>query len=257
MRYYLWIMGKKGLTEHLEFYKKDIPDMVFNPSINPGNDIKTFGFIYLTLRFTSFIRELNEIVELIKLFGYSKIFVDNLSRIVNDINNPMLNLSKELLIQNITSLQNEFKSIENDLKDKISKLNDEQRARLDEAITNYHEECYFSCVAMSVSAIELELSKILPKDKNLQLAYDKEYGGKAPTFGTLIKFFYENIDAPILSNYKWLKDFKYLLEICNHYRIFSVHAKGKYITNRVAIAVLNLTFEFLLSKPIEQKITQS
>jgi hypothetical protein len=102
---------------------------------------------------------------------------------------------------------------------------------------------------MSVSAVELELSKILDSDQHVSFLYEEKMGDSLPTFGTLIHFFFDNIDDAALSPHLWLKEFKLLLDLCNKYRIFSVHPKGKKVGHNVATSVLHLTFEFFSNKP--------
>jgi hypothetical protein len=48
-----------------------------------------------------------------------------------------------------------YKKIEDEVKTKLFNLDKEQVFRLDEAVSDYHNEGYLSTVAMAVSAVEL------------------------------------------------------------------------------------------------------
>ncbi len=119
-----------------------------------------------------------------------------------------------------------------------NKLEEEEKMRLNEAIHCLHEGCHYASIALSVSATEFRLLKIM-KSANPKTNLDKL------TLGQLIdeylknKITYKNIIP---------KEHEPLLELSNTYRIFSVHPKRKKITKRVANSILNLAIEFLLSK---------
>ena len=123
------------------------------------------------------------------------------------------------------------------------KLVEEEKIRLNEAIHCLLENCYYASVTMAVSATEFRLLKLM-----------KFTGGKRGldklTLGQLISEYLENKEtySKVIS-----KEFEPLLELCNTYRIFSVHPKKKKISRRVATSILNLAIEFLLTQKMPTK----
>jgi hypothetical protein len=200
--------------------------------------------------FRSFTKKLKHQVKILSYLGYKKQFVEECLKTIYDLEDIRTESRKQLSYY-FEELENKFESIDESLKNKLSKLDNEQIDRLDESLTNYFNECYLSSVIMSVSAVEWELSKILKNDEKISNLYDtdKKYKDRIPTFGTLISFFYEYVDDAALSSYSWLRDSKKLLDLCNECRNFSAHPKGRKISNRICNSILLLTFEFLLSKP--------
>ena len=115
--------------------------------------------------------------------------------------------------------------------------------RLNEAIHCFLEGCYYSSVAMSVSAIEFRLFSLMmsicpdPKLKELTLGQlIREYLDDKQKYGSVIP-----------------KKHEPLLEHCNTYRIFSVHPKKEEINKPIASSILNMTFLFLLDKKLVKK----
>jgi len=122
-------------------------------------------------------------------------------------------------------------------------LNLNEIDRLNEAIHCFLEGCYYSSVAMSVSAIEFRLFSLMmsicpdPKLKELTLGQlIREYLDDKQKYGSVIP-----------------KKHEPLLEHCNTYRIFSVHPKKEEINKPIASSILNMTFLFLLDKKLVKK----
>lgn len=118
-----------------------------------------------------------------------------------------------------------------------SSFDEVEKERMNEAIHCYFEDCNYACVAMSVSATESRLLKIMclasPESKK---ALEEK------TLGELIKEYLNN-----KTKYKSLvpKKHEHLLQLCNTYRIFSVHPKEEKIDPSQASLILNLTILFL------------
>lgn len=122
--------------------------------------------------------------------------------------------------------------------DQLAKLKPEID-RVNEAIHCLAEGCYFSTVAMAVTAIESRLlrwmQKVNPTDQLGTL-----------TLGQLVdKVVNEKQYSDIFPN-----KHKPLLQLCNQYRVFSVHPKAETINKRVASSILNLSLEFLFDEGI-------
>ncbi len=151
------------------------------------------------------------------------------------------------------ALLNQFKFVTDELKKNdeyvallLAKLSDEQINRLDQAIHCLQEGCYDASVVMAVSAVEYNLVRLMEGDEALNKAFYEKDRGKMTTFGNLINFFSEIVKEQQFSSLEWISELNPLLHLCNRYRIFSAHPKGKTISFRVAQSVLNLSFEFII-----------
>jgi hypothetical protein len=119
----------------------------------------------------------------------------------------------------------------------FSSFDDEERERINEAIHTYFENCNYSCIAMSVSAVESRLLKLMSITNPDAIPTLEDM-----TLGQLITEYIQNKEA-----YKNVvpKKHKALLELCNTYRIFSVHPKKEAISAGIASSILNLSLVFL------------
>ena len=134
-------------------------------------------------------------------------------------------------------------SVKKQIEDRLSILDSEERRRLNEAIHCFLEDCNYSSVAMSVSAIEfrlLSLMKSVQPDQKLENM----------TLGQLINEYLSNKDkyGRVIP-----KKYEPLLEHCNTYRIFSVHPKKEKISKSIATSIIHMTFQFLLDKKLARK----
>ena len=143
-------------------------------------------------------------------------------------------------------VERSFGYIKNEIKERISLLNPDEMDRLNEAIHCFLEGCYYSSVAMSVSAIEFRLLSLMmsicpdPKLEELTLGQlIREYLDNKQNYGSVIP-----------------KKHEPLLEHCNTYRIFSVHPKKEEINKPIASSILNMTFLFLLDKKLVEKVKE-
>jgi hypothetical protein len=138
-----------------------------------------------------------------------------------------LNYISNVFTNNVTAISKELAK----LKPEIDRVN--------EAIHCLAEGCYFSTVAMAVTAIESRLlgwmQKVNPTDQSDTL-----------TLGQLVN---KVVNEKQYSD-KFPDKHKPLLQLCNQYRVFSVHPKAETITKRVASSILNLSLEFLFDESI-------
>lgn len=118
-----------------------------------------------------------------------------------------------------------------------SAFDDEEKMRINEAIHNYLEDCNYSCVAMSVSAVESRLVKLM-----CLVSPDSKQKLENKTLGQLVAEYLSN-----KSKYRNVVPNKHdhLLQLCNTYRIYSVHPKKERIKPTVAGSILTLAIEFL------------
>lgn len=130
-----------------------------------------------------------------------------------------------------------------------SSFDEEEKERINEAINTYLLDCNYSCVAMSVSAVESRLLKLMcianpdSKDK-----LEKK------TLGQLI---YEYISNK--KDYKNVVPERHepLLDLCNTYRTFSVHPKKQKIRPPIASSILNLAIEFLIDQDTKPEVVKA
>lgn len=149
--------------------------------------------------------------------------------------------NRKLLYEMMVELKTPFISNKAKLKRVHDSLDARERERVNEALHDYLEGAHYSSVAMSVSAIENRLL-ILMKQFN---PAEKDKLDKM-TLGQMITEYLEHED----NTYHNLLHSRHkpLLQLCNTYRIFSVHPKEERINKKVATSILNLTLEFLLDK---------
>jgi len=141
-----------------------------------------------------------------------------------------------------------FKMLVSDLKRAISAAREEiehlcsildetETSRINEAIHDFFEGCYYSSVAMSVCAIESHLLTLM-----LSVRSEEEDKLENMTLGRLIREYIDNKEqyTNIIP-----KKHEPLLDLCNVYRIFSVHPKKEEITKGLSSAILSLSILFL------------
>ena len=200
--------------------------------------------------YTPFYRDLLQIVKnfsvLLKFLNTERIqphTIVEMEKIVDRLNNPEWVRKRTNVSNDIARIEEIFTILKDEIHKNIDYLSDFEKERLSEAIHTYLEGCYNSCVVMAVSSIEFKLLGLL-KSANPENAEVLEKF----TLGALIKEYLEN-----KAKYKNIIPERHepLLELCNTYRIFSVHPKKEKISNRIAESVLNLTFEFLLDRTLK------
>lgn len=175
--------------------------------------------------------------------GYLEKAKDSLDQWIQDLREPTHLNRMSGFDEALKVVEQVFKNCKDKVTKKISLLDSEEIDRLNEAIHCFLEGCYYSTVAMSVSAIESRLFSLMRDAK------PKAKLGKL-TLGQLITEYLEN-----KKEYDNIipKKHEPLLELCNVYRVFSVHPKKEEIRKPVASSILNMTFLFLLDKKLARK----
>jgi len=116
-------------------------------------------------------------------------------------------------------------------------FDEEERLRINEAVHNYLERCNYSCIAMSVSAVESRLLRLMcTANPAAEEELSKGTLGRLITEYVSDKGKYRNV-VP--------KRHETLLQLCNTYRVFSVHPKRHRISHQVTTSIFNLSLEFL------------
>ena len=161
--------------------------------------------------------------------------------IIEEPHTPIRWQHLEKMFGNITHV---FQLAKQELNQKISLLDNEERNRLNEAFNCYIQELNYSSIVMSVSAIESRLFSLMtlkqPKAKIEKF-----------TLGDLIREYLENKER-----YGNIIPDKHLplLQYCNTYRVFSVHPKKEKINRANATIILCMTCSFLFDKNLKAKI---
>jgi hypothetical protein len=159
------------------------------------------------------------------------------------LNSPESIIQRKDFELNVNLIRNVFKDAEGEIKKKLHLLDRKEIDRLEEAINCYLNGCDYSTVAISVSAIEFRLLNLMQSAKpNSKL--------EKLSLGALISEYLQN-----KKEYKNIipKKHEPLLNLCNTYRIFSVHPKKEKITRGIATSIINMTFAFLLDKKMKTK----
>lgn len=205
------------------------------------------GLLCYTPRYQSAFKPIKGLVKILEIFGIRTlernknallITVDQLEDAEQVIGRKYFEELTDTLIDLFSS-----KALKKQIKNKLSILKTEEIDRLNEAIHCFLEDCNYSAVAMSVSAIEFRLLSLMTSVHSEPNLYKM-------TLGQLINEYLKNKEK-----YRRIIPKKYepLLEHCNTFRVFSVHPKKEKINKSVATSILHMTFQFLLDKELAKK----
>jgi len=143
----------------------------------------------------------------------------------------------------VGDIKSAFSIARDEIEHLCSILDETETSRINEAIHDFFEGCYYSSVAMSVCAIESHLLKLM-----LCVRPEEEEKLENMTLGQLIR---EYIDNKEQYNNIIPKKHEPLLDLCNVYRIFSVHPKKEEIKKEQASAILKLSILFLKDEEMQ------
>jgi len=146
-------------------------------------------------------------------------------------------------------IRSAFLLAEEEILNLCSAFDDEEKMRINEAIHDYFEDCTYSCVAMSVSAVESRLVKLM-----CIVSPDSKQTLEKKTLGQLVTEYLRN-----KNKYKTVVPAKHdhLLQLCNTYRIYSVHPKHERIKPTVAGSILTLAIEFLTDEDTKPEVVKA
>lgn len=241
-----------NIVKKCEEFKEGVLDLVFSSKDKEGKkQIKTLAssedylFCY-TPRYLSWYEPIKVVAEICDQFGISSLEFnrDNLMRFIHRLQQAVVT-DREKFIHAVDVLIEIFDRASKELGEIASYLSEEERDRLNEAIHNLTEGCYYSSIAMSVCSIESRLVELMKRVTPKEELEEK-------TLGRLIDMCLTD------PKYKGLIPEKHipLLQLCNQYRIFSVHPKREKINKAVATSILNLTILFLTDKTLKQVDTE-
>lgn len=180
-------------------------------------------------------------IQICHVFGITRLNVlqPKLVERVHRLGDPEAIRTRKDFEENVDLIANIFQTEGFPIGGMISQLHATESERLLEAIHCLFEGCRYSAIAMAASAIEFRLLEFMK-----QVNPDIGENLREKTLGSLIN---ECLNDP--TYYKKLpKRHHPLLELCNEFRIFSVHPKTESITQNEAISIINLAFSFILDE---------
>lgn len=248
MKHYLWHL--ENMVSYIDLFEKEVIKECFTDnkgkvlSKPPDNYWYCWTPIYQGSWVT--IRDIIEICDMLGIQYLAEQKPELIDR-VTCLNNPESIEYKSYFEDCLRYIRSVFKIVQKRVKAKLQLLNMEEKKRLNEALNCYIEGCNYSAVTMSVSAIEHRLlSLMMSKCLNPEL--------EELTLGQLIKEYMDNKEkyANVIP-----KKHEPLLQLCNVYRIFSVHAKREKITRPIATSIINMTFSFLLDEDLKHKAEEN
>lgn len=189
--------------------------------------------------------ELCRILRLSSLNDYGPTFFKRAS----DLQNPRATKTFQMFELYLNVVRAGFKIARTEVSAFCSSFDEEEKERMNEAIHNHFEGCNYSCVAMSVSAAESRLLKLM-----CLVNPDSKQELEKKTLGQLI---FEYVNSK--DEYKNIVPEKHepLLQLCNTYRTFSVHPKKQKITGMIASSILNLAIEFLVDQDTKPEVVKA
>jgi hypothetical protein len=188
--------------------------------------------------------------KLLPIIGMTKYSYKTITEtFINELENKDALKNLGVFQSTVEAIKSIFIGLQQEITVFVAMFSYEEKERINEAIHNYFEGCNYSCVAMSVSAVESRLLKLMcqgcPEAKS---DLDKL------TLGQLINEYVNHKEK-----YKKVvpKVHEPLLDICNTYRTFSVHPKEVKITNGMATSILNLSIHFLIGDETQPQKSKS
>jgi hypothetical protein len=233
-----------AVSDYIESFRKEIVKVFFEETE------KTKSEFVNTPLYQSYWAHLNNIVNVSDVLGIEglqncKAILSNNLNFLIDREFPCYKATFQECLRDIGL---NFQEAKEEIREKLTLLEEDEWIRLNEALNCYIEELNYSAVVMSVSAVESRLYTLMVcKNPN------EEQKLKKLTLGELIKEYLSNTQkySRVVLN-KHLP----LLKFCNVYRIFSVHPKKEKITRANATAIMSMTCSFLFDKEQKAKIQE-
>lgn len=193
------------------------------------------------------IRSSAELCRILKLpFGD---FEHSFWNSITTLENPYMIIDLEQFRLSVQGAILGFARVQEQISGFCKAFDEEEKQRINEAIHNFFEGCNYSCVAMSVSAAEARLLKLM-----CIVAPDSANTLCEMTLGELMREYVTN-----KAKYKNVvpQKHEHLLRLCNTYRIFSVHPKKESISGLLTNSILSLVLEFLTDKDTKPEVVKT
>jgi hypothetical protein len=226
-------------SSFIQKFKTDIVHLSF------GKSEKIDEEYYFTPRYLSYWQPLQNIASVFDVLEIENLQKNKIYIIgcLSGLRNTAYKANFERCVDNLKEC---FGEAEYEANEKISLLEKDEYIRLNEALNCYIEECNYSTVVMSVSAVERRLYSLMVSKNPIEEAKLEKF-----PLGALIKEYADNKErygSVVLSKHLPLLDY------CNVYRVFSAHPKKEKITRATATAIMGMTFSFLFDREQKAKI---
>lgn len=171
---------------------------------------------------------------------------------IDPLKNPHTQASQEELLEIFEYLREVGEQIQDDVDEKVSRLDEQEIDRINEAIHDLRENCFFSAVAMCAVPLERRLERAMvqelqspPGDWEREEWEEKI---KKKTLGGKIGEYSDNRER---YNSFVPQEFEGLLTFLNGYRIPSVHDTGREMNRGDARSCLTQTLRFLTDSDLQ------
>jgi hypothetical protein len=224
-------------------YKEDILKAFFwDNKTNKPLEKPLHSLASLTPRYRKGLDGLTRFIEVWDIMGIPNLEIakQNIRISIHLIDSPLI--TRHTFENMIDSIIHDFIPIKGSVKEATSRLQPIEKERLDEAIHCYFEGCNYSVVAMSVCAIE---SRLLALMKSASTSEECKELDELPLGALIRRYLSEDRYRQLIH-----KKHRPLLELCNTYRVFSVHPKPETVPKSTSDAILRLAISFLLEQPV-------
>ena len=227
----------ENLSDKCEDFKKRITYIYFASGKRQKSNQDYYCETVVYQDYFAPIKQCVELVTLLKPRGFTQDNMHTLTSTIGDLEDSGKVDTLKFWILNYDIIKSFSLMVEKEMRSNFSSFDSQERARINEAMHTCLEGCNYSCVAMSVSAVESRLYKLMTLAKP-----DSAGNLNKMTLGQLIKEYSENEGL-----YHNIVPDKHhaLLTLCNTYRIFSVHPKKEEVSGSIATSILNLSITFL------------
>jgi exonuclease VII small subunit len=236
-----YLNGLRDLPDYCARFKREAIGFWFTLSGKP-TDYPSERYFCYTPKYHAYYDRLASTIEISELIGIEALDSKRkmLQQITYKLIDPQTVSAKETFEELLTRIMNTFNEVKPEIERLVSELSKNETERLNEALHCYSEGCYFSTVAMAVTAIEYRLLQWMKTTNPSDTRLDEL------TLGQLVH------KCLTEEQYKSTLPEKYhpLLRLCNEYRVFSVHAKSEPVNKRVAGSILTLSMEFLFDSSL-------
>lgn len=239
-----------NLSDQCAQFKRETVKEFFTASDGRQLDYPSEKWFCYAPKYSQFVSLLKDCVEAASVLDIEALRVhrDATLERIYALMDPKTITERRSFEERVKYIEDMFRQVRAYMPSAVRSLDPNESTRINEALHCYLESCFYSTVAMAVTAIEFRLLKFM-KGLTPERAGELE----ELTLGGLIS---KCLGEEVYSNALPRKHHP-LLRLCNEYRIFSVHAKPESITQRVASSVLNLSFEFLLDEGLTSLIKKS
>lgn len=228
----------KELTEEYSFEEDDERHL----------DGSYFQFYPVFRNKAAVIEELTLFGELLNIDSINHSYGPLKSRL-SPLFDPSSTYSYQDLDRSINLVEGIWEDNSEEIKEKTGRIEDKERKRLNEALHNFKEGCYYSAIAMSVTAIESRLlngMKAESKSSKPQNYSSRDFDELM--LGQIINEYEDN-----KGNYNNFipEKFENIFRVANDYRIFSVHPKSVNVQKGEARSVLTNSFNLLIHEDMD------